>query len=210
MTTDTLKTWWKAALVVCVMALVGSVRAQGTMSADCGVIPTQADSRELACESYKGLLASLSVERQQGGKVLVVRLHGGDGEAFSQGESRLLFEKVVGEAAGSFLQFGEEHNMLIDDVNADGIQELAVASLVPINGAEQNLTILSLNPDHRVFSGVLFFQDSTGAKEKPYLSAPFSSEIVIGRTISVNNSDGSWREYKYYPPDIYRLISNTQ
>lgn len=160
----------------------------------------------LACVEHKGLTITLTEEARDG-RVAVVRFFGGTGEDFDQGPNRLLYEEVVGEAAGEFLRFGEPQTMAVLDANADGRDELVVAALVPVPGLERKLKLFSLNPDQREFTGALFFRHGAVGSETAFLGHPFGSTVSIGRTIQINWPDGRQREYRASDPYTFGLIS---
>ncbi len=177
-----------------------AVAEQQTIPVDCQ------SSSALACVEHKGLTITLTEEAREG-RVVVVRFFGGTGEDFDQGPDRLLYEEVIGEAAGEFFRFGERQTMAVLDANADGRDELVVAALVPVPGAERKLKLFSLNRDQRKFTGALFFRHGAIGSETAFLGHPFGSQVSIGRTIQIGWPDGRQREYRASDPYTFTLLA---
>jgi len=200
--------WWRpyrAVVVMAAMAVLVAVAPKAWAGAPCAedlIAGLGGTGEVVACTRKGGLVLLLVEDEIERQPVVALRIYGGDGPRWDQGERRLLLDDVLGEVPATFLRFGEKASLMVADFNADGLDEVAVATF----SVNKNLFLYRLDPDPFEFLGRIFFTHEAGMEPQALLTALPVSVIDLGRTITVTRADGTYREYEATSPWDYTLI----
>ncbi len=192
------------------VALLGLLPAASAGAQSCTDLPLPTGAERVSCLDFKGLAADLTQERVEGNRSLVLRVYGGYGPDFVEGPRRLLYESIEGVAAGNVLVGDETETLFIADVLPGGGHELGVASFVPVNGAERELTFNHLSPDPREFMGRIFFRHDRETEDSLFLAVPFNATIRVGESLVVEYPDGNYLLYSPLDAYTFGLVRDTR